>query len=1067
MAKKRKPIILSDALVLHRYLLHLLGVNKLEALSEFLKGSYLEGFDENNVSKLYHELVVRLFGSGQLSRDELFEYDQHIVSHTLAISERREQPVHWKYFQYLGLLFTEIYLDRYFRDKQGLLEDLNLFVDKFNDPLTREVPNEVAYLAPYFREEELNKIAFWQATGSGKTLLMHVNILQFKHYANKYGSTADINRVLLVTPNEGLTNQHVEEFKKSGISAAVFRKEKGNADMFRGTQVEVIEITKLADESGDKTEAVEAFEENNLVLIDEGHRGVAGDDWKRRRDILSRAGFAFEYSATFGQAVSAATGKKRQELLEEYGKSIHFDYSYRYFYHDGYGKDYQILNIKEDSNQEFVQKYLTGSLLAFYQQQLIFRDNPNAADHYKLEKPLWIFVGSSVNAVRTENKRETSDVIAIIRFFTTFVKNPQLTKDRLTQILEGRDGLLDTNNLSIFANAFEYIQKKSWSVDSLYLNILETVFNTANVGANVYLDNLKGIDGELGLRLGDADDYFGVVNVGDDAKLHKLCLSLGVEGVEREFASSLFQGINERDSRINVLIGSKKFTEGWSSWRVSTMGLMNMGKGEGSQIIQLFGRGVRLKGFGYSLKRSSKLDEYQMPVEAIPAFIRRLETLNIFGIRADYMQQFKQLLEEEGLPVNDGKFVSISLPVMPTVNLDDHKLKIVKVQDGIDFKKDQTVTLELNRFYDRPPVTLDWYPKIQMLQSNRASANMVMEAIETHPLTARNLAFINWQEVWFELQRFKNERTWYNLSIPRASLQLIMADTSWYELRIPEEALEPKSFKQVKVWQDIVVALLKNYVDRYYSYEKQKYLSQFLEVKTLASNDPNFIQEYEFWIEQSQESIIRKLTLLKQRIEERQMPEEERIGQEFTVFQFLQHLYKPLVYIDTGKYREIVKIQPVALNAGEEQFVKDLKTYFEQHPDFFETRELFLLRNMSRKGVGFFEANNFYPDFILWLVEGEQQYVAFIDPKGLKMLDGFDNPKIKFHKTVKAVIEPRLNDPNLSLSSFIVTPTSHLKVRFWEADEPMEYFNQHNIYFQMEQRGFYVGALLRKMVGAW
>ena len=57
-----------------------------------------------------------------------------------------------------------------------------------------------------------------------------------------------------------------------------------------------------------------------------------------------------------------------------------------------------------------------------------------------------------------------------------------------------------------------------------------------------------------------------------------------------------------------VLIGSKKFTEGWSSWRVSTMGLMNVGQGEGAQIIQLFGRGVRLKGHCMSLKRSGKID---------------------------------------------------------------------------------------------------------------------------------------------------------------------------------------------------------------------------------------------------------------------------------------------------------------------------------------------------------------------------------------------------------------------------------------------------------------------------
>ena len=84
------------------------------------------------------------------------------------------------------------------------------------------------------------------------------------------------------------------------------------------------------------------------------------------------------------------------------------------------------------------------------------------------------------------------------------------------------------------------------------------------------------------------------------------------------------------------MIGSKKFTEGWSSWRVSTMGLLNMGKSEGSQIIQLFGRGVRLKGQGYSLKRS-------LPGERPHGVhLEKLETLNIFGINADYMEKFRE-----------------------------------------------------------------------------------------------------------------------------------------------------------------------------------------------------------------------------------------------------------------------------------------------------------------------------------------------------------------------------------------------------------------------------------------
>jgi hypothetical protein len=46
---------------------------------------------------------------------------------------------------------------------------------------------------------------------------------------------------------------------------------------------------------------------NNLVLVDEGHRGASGGEegaWMRFRNALCEKGFSFEYSATFGQAVS-------------------------------------------------------------------------------------------------------------------------------------------------------------------------------------------------------------------------------------------------------------------------------------------------------------------------------------------------------------------------------------------------------------------------------------------------------------------------------------------------------------------------------------------------------------------------------------------------------------------------------------------------------------------------------------------------------------------------------------------------------------------------------------------
>ena len=130
---------------------------------------------------------------------------------------------------------------------------------------------------------------------------------------------------------------------------------------------------------------------------------------------------------------------------------------------------------------------------------------------------------------------------------------------------------------------------------------------------------------------------------------------------------------------MHLLIVSKKFTEGWSSWRVSTMGLMNVGKGEGAQIIQLFGRGVRLKGHNLSLKRSGKT---QLPVDVErPKHIDVLETLGIFGIQADYMAQFRDFLDEEGLSAADER-IEFLLPVIK--GLGTQKLKTIRLKKTIN-----------------------------------------------------------------------------------------------------------------------------------------------------------------------------------------------------------------------------------------------------------------------------------------------------------------------------------------------------------------------------------------------
>ena len=1072
-ANNRPQVPFAHKLVLNQWLLSLFRVKRFEDLAEHLRNEAQEGLDENNIHHFHYELTARLFNLTQLPTELLLEYDQNIVRHTQRLNDRRltrgEQPIVWKYFQYLTLLFTEIYLDRYFRDPQALLKALNAQTATYN----ADKP-EADQIAPFDEAAEawpqLNKLAYWSATGSGKTLLMHVNILQYQYYLTRHGRRRELNRILLLTPNEGLSQQHLREFEVAGIPAELFNKD--GRGLFASHAVEILEVTRLRDEMGAKTIAIDAFEGNNLVLVDEGHRGAsAGEEgaWMRFRNALCENGFSFEYSATFGQAV-----KGNPKLTELYAKSTLFDYSYRYFYGDGFGKDYQILNLDEGTQQNHLELYLVACLLSFFQQQRLYRERGLTFRPFNIEKPLWIFVGGSVTA--TLATRDASDIVEILQFLARYVADRSGSIRRIERVLD--QGLVTATGRNLFAERFRYLNTCGLTPMQVFDETLATLFNAPG-GGQLYVENLKGATGEVALRLGAENEAFGVINVGDDAKLVKLCEESGLSTGEREFAGSLFHGINQPNSPVNLLIGSKKFTEGWSSWRVSTMGLMNVGKGEGAQIIQLFGRGVRLKGYSLSLKRSGKT----LLPEGIerPKHIGVLETLGIFGIRAYYMAQFRDFLEEEGLPTNDDR-IEFILPVIK--NLGTQKLRTIRLKKTINgvstefgdaFRKLAPVPTvakpdpardQSTEYLQRNQVVLNWYPKIQAMKSGGlvgGDADAVPN--ETH-LSARHVAFLDLDRIYFELERFKAERGWYNLNLTRQGIEALLADQSWYLLQIPADELAFDSFERVRLWDEIAVSLLKKYTERYYTFRKREWELPHLEYRDLEGDDSNFLcvkdapdeGYYRILIDRSQDEVVAKLNELKAAIEKGDFKPWEFRGMK--AIWFGRHLYQPLLYLD----QNIVEISPAPLNKGERQFVEDLKEFHDGNTEFFQTRELYLLRNLSKgRGVGFFEAGNFHPDFILWLLAEGRQQVIFVDPKGVLHL-GKDDPKIRFHETIKE-IQQRLGDVNVNLESFIVSNTSYAKMRSFWSMEKAEMERRH-VLFQEEDRESYIGSML-DVTGAW
>jgi hypothetical protein len=302
------------------------------------------------------------------------------------------------------------------------------------------------------------------------------------------------------------------------------------------------------------------------------------------------------------------------------------------------------------------------------------------------------------------------------------------------------------------------------------------------------------------------------------------------------------------------------------------------------------------------------------------------------------------------------------------------------------------------------------------------------------------LSLLDIDALYFELERFKAERGWYNLNLPRTAIEQLLADPTWYRLEIPGAQMKPDSMEKVRLWQELAGVLLKRYVERYYAFCKHEWEMPHLEYRPLAADDRNFprvsedppVGGYRVTVEATETETIARIQQLAERIERGDYGAWSYQG--LGTIWNEDHLYRPLLFSDGPNPLEV---SPVPLNKGERKFIDDLATFVEADrargaSGVLAGAELYVLRNLSRgSGVGFFEAGNFYPDFIIWVKDAQgTQHIAFVDPKGVRQVPASD-PKVRFHETIKGIAE-RLGNPNIQLHSFIIAQTAPYAVeRMW------------------------------------
>ena len=1010
---------LSNRLALHRFICAEFGYDDMDAMLEQLSAANeLAPAIEANGESAYAQ-ALRLYRSAKVTHDELAQYDAHITSHSRRLRMTADRNRTWKPHQYLALLFTERYLHRYFADPEELRADLN------------DIKRKRGLTAlPAYTPDDLRTLAFQSATGSGKTLLMHAHILQYQHYLKEAGER--LNNIVLVTPNEQMSAQHERELRESNLAARLFSSA-ARAEL--SMQVEIIDLNKLAEKKGVKRVAVADFGDNNLVLVDEGHLGATGKVWRERRKELSRGGFTFEYSATFNQITSRS---ENADLLNAYGKCLLFDYSYRRFHSDGYGKDYAILNLPGGVQDDNSNMYLLGCLLTFYQQCRIWRDKAANWQEFNLTKPLWVFLGKTVTGTSRADDQTRSDVINILQFLAWMLAHGAEARAMLARLLAGESGLRDEADHDYFAGRFSQLPRDN---EDLYADLCETLFHGVGQLHVVYLTTGEG---ELHLRVAD-NDPFGVVNVGDSAKLYKLLSELSNPDwkIERErgFAARLFAEVDRANSPVNVVIGARRFIAGWNSWRVSTMGLMHVGVREGPEIIQMFGRGVRLKGWNMSLKRH-KESGAEPPEES--AALAELEKLHIFGLRADYMQTFREMLEAEGIQTE--KEMS-ELPV--TWNFGKGKeLKLIRLKEGKKYDlSEERPALPEPTAKDRPfpLVSLDLYSQLQSVATDGAATDdgERRNTCSLKPFTA--LFDVN--RVYHRLLLRKQRKGWRNLALEQRTIEALLQDDDWYELYLPPRRRNPETVAQIGELEEVAVDLIAEYAEQFWRKQRRQWEHKKIEVTTLEQNDANIIKQYEMFVEASEEQLVKDARELAQCVKEGRLDDLRHWYSNLNIGVVQtknRHAYQPLLYTEGAR---VVMVQPIPLNVDEKRVVEKLADLADGD-DCLQGKDLFLIRNLTRgRGVSFFDDHGYYPDFIVWLKDANLQHLLFLDPKGLSRFGRKELKKVRLHHEIKKVEQQvRKEDPDLRLNAYVLSVTPQSKI-----DDPeqrtLSQWKQDGVYF--------------------
>ncbi|WP_154449884.1 DEAD/DEAH box helicase family protein [Helicobacter pylori] len=819
-------------------------------------------------------------------------------------------------------------------------------------------------------ENFINRLAFYMATGSGKTIVI-IKLVELLSVAMGMGLIPKKN-IMFFSANENLIKQFEKEIEKynrgKDFSKQIdFKNLKSvtHKDFHRAPKDSFIKQIALFYYRADLMSDEESKENllnykdywdngENYVILDEAHKGNKSES-KRQAifSLLPLKGFLFNFSATFTEESDLITSVYNLSV----GEWVKL----------GYGKESVLLkknnlnafkDLKDLNDREKEIALLKALLLLGMQKR------------YKTEgyfyDPLMLVFTHSVNV-------ENSDAEIFFKTLARVIENDDgndfvKAKEDLLEEIKDPEFLFSANKdkdykVKVFKEGLKSMDFKGLKEEVFYANSghIEVIINPKN-------------NQEIAFKLNTSDKVFCLIKIGDITEW--ICEKLkSVKVVSKNLSfkeESYFSQIDR--SSINILVGSRTFETGWDSTRPSVILFLNIGLDDDAKklVKQSFGRGVRIESVKNQRQRLVYLKIDGAIKKALKPNAAMLETLFVIPTNHASLEAILTIQKEsENRGEDRGSWREITLEKTPIKHAlfapcyRKEPTSILKIPENASFKMSEKNFKDLKEYFN--------------LMSEK---HFILKHEIYDPKDYATLKDM------IQKAHFKKVSTWHYKDLDYMISEI--KGRLYPNQKVPKDefnALDNEKivhFKRIKVKADKQEALIKT----------------IQEVKEHAPLDKERIKIAQGEIDPYDTE------------KHKQDKTFEVDGAE--LLKLKEHYYTPLIKAkDCDWLKHVVKVKSEIDFLQELQDQETTKTLQENY-DFWAFSKIDEhLDNLFIPYINNVAERRFFPDFIFWLQKGDTQIICFIDPKGITYAD-YEH-KADAYKLFKDKIFNPKNDPNFKI----------------------------------------------------